>query len=410
MKKASPNKMTPKDPAGNWKFDGHPILSSTKHRQPDSIAALSGGIAHDYNNLLTAIIGNITLAQTYLNPDDKPTKLLHQALVASQAARNLTQKLIAFSKGGSPNRTITLVERLVKNVVDFTLSGSNIKCSYNFAPNLWRINVDQSQIGQALHNVVMNAREAMPDGGHIVAAVDNVCLTHEIPTLSAGNYIRISITDHGGGIAEAEFEKIFEPYYSTKSIGEQKAAGLGLSICHSIIKKHDGEVAVASQIGHGTTLDLYLPAVQADVPAKIPVVESESTGAIFGEGKILVMDDETMIRELAGEILRHLGYRVEFAKDGAEAVACYAAALKSADPFDAVILDLTVRGGMGGKEAIKQLRAIDPTVRGIVSSGYPEDPGMTGFKEYGFCGAVAKPYTLEELGSKLGRVLSGEPI
>lgn len=409
MKKASPNKQTPKSPAGNRKFDGKSIPTSESHRQADSIAALAGGIAHDYNNLLTAIIGNITLAQTYLNPDEKPFRLLQQALAASQAARNLTRKLIVFSKGGTPNRTITSVERLVKNVVDFTLSGSNIKCTYNFVPNPWRIHVDQSQIGQALHNVVMNAREAMPDGGHIVAAVDNVYLTHEISTLPAGNYVRISITDHGGGIADAEFDKILDPYYSTKNRGDQKATGLGLSICHSIFKKHGGEVTVASQIGHGTTLALYLPAVQAAIPAKIPVMESESTGTIFGEGKILVMDDETMIRELAGEILRHLGYRVEFARDGAEAVARYAAALKSADPFDAVILDLTVRGGIGGKEAIKQLAVIDPNVKGIVSSGYSEDQEMTGFEEYGFCGAVAKPYTLEELGSKLGRVLGGKP-
>jgi signal transduction histidine kinase len=410
MKKAIPNQQTPKDPAGNRIFDGKPIPTSENHRQADSIAALAGGIAHDYNNLLTAIIGNITLAQTYLNPDEKPFRPLQQALAASQAARNLTRKLIFFSKGGTPNRTITSVERLVKNVVDFTLSGSNIKCTYNVVPNPWRINVDQSQIGQALHNVVMNAREAMPDGGHIVAAVDNVQLTRQISTLPAGNYVRISITDHGGGIPEAEIDKIFTPYFSTKSIGDQKATGLGLSICHSIFKKHGGEVTVSSQTGDGTTLDLYLPAVQAEIPAKLSVMEPESPGAIFGEGKILVMDDEAMIRELAGEILQHLGYRVEFAKDGAEAVACYAAALKSTDPFDAVILDLTVRGGMGGEEAIQKLMAIDPNVKGIVSSGYSEDPEMTGFKEHGFCGAVAKPYTLEELGSKLGEVLRVKQI
>lgn len=404
MQKTSPDKQLPN------KFDGKPLPASESPRQGDSIAALAGGIAHDYNNILTAIIGNITLARTYLNPEDKPFRLLQQALAASQAARNLTRKLIVFSKGGTPNRTITSAVRLVKNVVDFTLSGSNIKCTYNFVPNPWRIHVDQSQVGQALYNVVMNAREAMPDGGHIVAAVDNVLLTHEISTLAAGNYVRISITDHGDGIATAEIDKILDPYYSTKNRGDQKAAGLGLAICHSIIKKHGGEVAVASQIGHGTTLELYLPAAHEAIPAKTPVIKTESIEVIIGEGKILVMDDDTMIRELAGEILQHLGYRVEFAGDGAEAIACYAAALQSADPFDAVILDLTVRGGMGGKEAIKQLTAIDPNVKGIVSSGYSEEPELTGFKEYGFCGAVAKPYTLEELGSKLGRVLRGKPI
>ncbi|UCD79695.1 MAG: response regulator [Desulfobacterales bacterium] len=378
-----------------------------EHRQLDSIAAIAGGIAHDYNNLLTAIIGNITLAQTYLNKDDKPFRLLNHALVASQTARSLTQKLITFSRGGSPNKEITAVERLVRSAVEFTLSGSNIQCDYNFAPDLWRIKVDQSQIGQALHNVVMNAREAMPQGGHIVAAADNVNLTYEIPTLPAGNYVRISITDQGRGIAEKEFDKIFEPYYSTKNLGNHKAMGLGLSICQSIIKKHAGEVAVTSQIGFGTTLNIYLPAAHGDIPARAPVMESESTGAIFGHGKILVMDDEEMIRELAGEILHHLGYRVEFAQDGAEAVARYKAALNSADPFDAVILDLTVRGGMGGKEAIQKLKALDPNVKGIVSSGYSDDPGMKGFKEHGFCGVVAKPYSLEELGEKLSAALKG---
>ena len=377
------------------------------HRYHDSVAAISGGIAHDYNNLLTAIIGNISLAQTYLDQADKPFRLLRQALAASQTACNLTQKLITFSRGASPNTEAATVERLVKSAVDFTLSGSNLKCTYTFAPDLWQIHVDQSQISQALHNVVMNAREAMPEGGHIIAAAANVKLMREIPALPAGTYVRISITDQGSGIAEEEFDKIFAPYYSTKNKGGQKATGLGLSICHSIIKKHGGEVTVSSQVGLGTTLNIFLPAVSTHISAKTPVSEPASDRAIFGQGRILVMDDERMIRELAGEILHHLGYRVEFAYEGAEAVACYAAALNSADPFDAVILDLTVRGGMGGKEAIKKLKAIDPNVKGIVSSGYSDDPGMIAFKEYGFCGVVAKPYSLEELGEKLSGALLG---
>ena len=373
----------------------------------DAIAALSGGIAHDYNNLLTAIIGNITLAQTHLNSKDKPFRLLSHALVASKTAKNLTQKLITFSKGGSPNKEIAAVDRLVRSATDFTLSGSNIKCNYNFPPDIRLIDVDQSQIGQALHNVIMNARETMREGGTINVTASNAKLTDEVPTLVAGDYVKISIADQGSGIPEKEFDKIFDPYYSTKEMGNTKGTGLGLSICRSIIRKHGGEVTVASQMGVGTTMHLFLPAADSESLEQTPGDKTSETGRIFGEGKILVMDDEQMIRELAGEILGHLGYEVEFAQDGDEAVALYKTALKIARPFDAVILDLTVRGGMGGKEAIQKLIDIDPDVKGIVSSGYSDDPGMTDFRKYGFSGVVAKPYTLEELGEKLSRVLKG---
>ena len=371
----------------------------------DAIAALSGGIAHDYNNLLTAIIGNITLAQTHLKPKDKPFRLLGHALVASKTAKNLTQKLITFSKGGSPVKDIAKVDRLVRSATDFTLSGSNIKCHYNFPPDIRLIDVDQSQIGQAIHNVIMNARDAMQEGGTIKVSAANTQLTDEVPTLVEGNYVKISIADQGGGIPEAEFDRIFEPYYSTKEMGNTRGTGLGLSICRSIIRKHGGEVTVESRMNEGTSMHLYLPAANPQALEKIPSEKPLEKSRIFGEGKILVMDDEQMIRELAGEILWHLGYEVEFASNGDEALALYQKSMNSAKPFDAVILDLTVRGGMGGKETIQQLMGIDPDVKGIVSSGYSDDPGMTNYKKYGFSGVVAKPYTLEELGEKLNRVL-----
>ncbi|CAB1068222.1 Sensory box histidine kinase/response regulator [Olavius algarvensis Delta 1 endosymbiont] len=378
-----------------------------KHRALDSMAALSGGIAHDYNNILTAIIGNITLARRYLNQGDKAFRLLDQALQASEAARKLTQKLITFSRGGAPRKVVTAVDRLVINSVDFTLSGSNIKSRYHFAPDLWRVAVDQSQIGQAIHNIVMNAREAMPQGGHIDVAVTNITAPAGIDSLENGDYVKISITDQGHGIPKAEFGKIFDPYYSTKDLGEQKGTGLGLSICHSIIKKHGGGVSLESQIDAGTTFNIYLPATRSKPAGKTVPLEKACNEPIYGVGKILVMDDDRGIRELAGEILEHLGYQVDFAGDGAEAVAAYQAALQSSDPFDAVILDLTVRGGMGGKEAIQELMTLDPGVKGIVSSGYSEDPGLTDFEKHGFRGVVAKPYTLEELGEKLSGVLKG---
>jgi signal transduction histidine kinase/CheY-like chemotaxis protein len=373
----------------------------------DAIAALSGGIAHDYNNLLTSIIGNITLAQTHLNPKDKPFRLLGHALVASKTAKNLTQKLITFSKGGSPHKEIAAVDRLVKSATDFTLSGSNIKCNYNFSPDLRLIDVDPSQIGQAIHNVVMNARESMQEGGIIYVTASNSKLADEVPTLVAGHYVKVSIADQGSGIPEKEFERIFDPYYSTKERGNTRGTGLGLSICRSIIRKHGGEVTVESQMGMGTTMHLYLPAANPESLEQTPGDKPNETAPIFGEGKILVMDDDQMIRELAGEILWHLGYEVEFARDGDEAVDLYSRSMKTTRPFDAVILDLTVRGGMGGKEAIQKLIDIDPDIKGIVSSGYSDDPGMTDYKQYGFSGVVAKPYTLEELGGKLSQVLKG---
>jgi PAS domain S-box-containing protein len=371
----------------------------------DAIAALSGGIAHDYNNLLTAIIGNITLAQTHLDAKDKPFRLLGHALVASKTAKNLTQKLITFSKGGSPNKEIAEVDRLVRSATDFTLSGSNIKCNYTFPADLHLIDVDQSQVGQAIHNVIMNAREAMHAGGSIHVAAANAVVTDEVATLMAGDYVKISVSDQGNGIPPDEFDKIFEPYYSTKKRGNARGTGLGLSICRSIIRKHGGDVTVASQMGGGTTIQLYVPAADPRASRKIPTERPREQPPIFGEGKILVMDDDPMIRDLAGEILWHLGYEAEFATDGKEAIALYRKSMKSAKPFDAVILDLTVRGGMGGKETIQKLIAIDPDVKGIVSSGYSDDPGMTDFKQFGFCGVVAKPYTLKELGEKLSQVL-----
>ena len=371
----------------------------------EAISALSGGIAHDYNNLLTAIIGNITLAQTHLNPKDKAFRLLGHALVAAKTAKNLTQKLITFSKGGSPVKKIAKVDRLVQSATDFTLSGSSIKCHYYFSPDLRLIDVDQSQIGQAIHNVVMNAREAMQEGGTIDVSATNADLVEEVPTLVAGNYVKITIADQGSGIPEKEIDRIFEPYYSTKAMGNKRGTGLGLSICRSIIRKHGGDVTVESRVGAGTTMHLYLPAADPEALEKTTGEPKQELPRIFGEGKILVMDDEEMIRELAGEILWHLGYEVEFASNGDEALVRYKESMNSTKPFDAVILDLTVRGGMGGKETIQQLIKIDPEVKGIVSSGYSDDPGMTDYKKYGFSGVVAKPYALEELGEKLNQVL-----
>jgi PAS domain S-box-containing protein len=375
-------------------------------RQLESIAALSGGIAHDYNNLLTAIIGNISLAQTYLDPDDKVFLLLSQALAASKTAKDLTHKLITFSKGGTPDKRIAEVPKLIKNSVEFTLSGANLKCEFHFSKNLWPVEVDTNQIGQAIYNVVMNSREAMPDGGLLIVRAANVTSDDDLTNLKDGNYVKISITDHGRGIPKKNLDKIFNPYFSTKKMGNKKGTGLGLSICHSIIKKHGGNVTVASKLGKGSTFHLYLPSATVKTLDHRDTNTSEQEIPIFGEGRILVMDDEEMIRKLAGELLSFLGYEVDFAINGSEAVERYRKALNSNKPFDAVILDLTVKGGMGGKETIQKLLKIDPQVIGILSSGYCNDPEITDYGRYGFSGVVTKPYTMGELGEKLNQAIA----
>ena len=377
-------------------------------RQLESIAALSGGIAHDYNNLLTAIIGNISLAQTYLDPDDRVFLLLNQALAASKTAKDLTQKLITFSKGGTPDKKIAEVAKLVKSATEFTLSGSNLKCDFEFPNNLWPVEVDSRQIGQAIHNVVLNAREAMPEGGLLGVKAENVTSDDDLSNLRRGRYVKISFSDHGKGIPQKNLDKIFNPYFSTKKIGNKKGTGLGLSICHSIIRKHGGNMTVESKFRRGTTFHIYLPSGNGKTSNQSAASRTEQEIPIFGEGRILVMDDEAMIRKLAGELLSYLGYKVDFALDGSEAVKRYKEALASKNPFDAVILDLTVKGGMGGKETIQELVKIDPKVVAVVSSGYCNDPGITDFAKYGFSGVVTKPYTMGELGEKMNQVISNQ--
>jgi nitrogen-specific signal transduction histidine kinase/ActR/RegA family two-component response regulator len=376
-----------------------------KAKKLESIAALSGGIAHDYNNLLTSIMGNISLAQTYLEHDDKIYGLLNEAQRASILAKALTRKLITFSRGGAPIKKTVPISPLVKRATEFSLSGSNIKCEFHIPDELWFVEIDETQIGQAIYNLVINAREAMRDGGTIRVAAENTNIADGIPTLKEGKYVKISFNDEGIGIPKKHLKKIFDPYFSTKEMGTQKGMGLGLSICHSIIKGHGGDVGVESQKGVGATFNIYLPASDGKASKEKPEKSQVKATPVIGKGRILVMDDEKMIRHLAGEILSYLGYKVSFSKDGAKAIEIYKDAMESGEPFDAVILDLTVRGGMGGKKAIRKLMEIDPHVTGIVSSGYSDDSVMTDFEKYGFKGVVAKPYSVNEVSVVLGEVI-----
>ena len=376
-----------------------------KIRNLESIAALSGGIAHDYNNLLTVIIGNISLIQSYIEPDDMISRLLDEALEASMTAKSLTQKLITFSRGGAPIMETALIAPVIKNATEFTLSGSNIKCEFSIPGELWLVHIDKTQIGHVIHNLVMNAREAMPGGGIIKVVAENVNIADKSRVLEKGNYVKISIIDQGIGISKEILDKIFDPYFSTKEMGTQKGMGLGLSICHSIIKQHNGNIVAESIAKTGTTLYFYIPASEETIVTQKSLKVSEKEKLVLGKGRILVMDDEKMVIKITGHILNRLGYDASFSKDGAQAVEMYKKAMESGNPFDAVILDLTVRGGMGGKEAIKRLIEIDPKIKAIVSSGYSNSPVMTSYKDYGFIGVIAKPYNINELSKKLNEVL-----
>jgi signal transduction histidine kinase/ActR/RegA family two-component response regulator len=373
-----------------------------KTRQLESIAALSGGIAHDYNNLLAAIMGNISLAQSQADSSSRLFQYLEEAMDASLLAKDLTQKLITFSRGGAPVTRTVAVAPLVTSATEFTLSGSNVKHTLAFPDDLWPVQVDANQIGQAIHNVVMNAREAMPSGGIIRLHAANV--RHESPVagLSPGDFVRLEIQDGGLGIPTEHLPRVFDPYFTTKSAGTDKGLGLGLSICHSIISQHGGAITVNSLVGQGTTVTIWLPAAHCVVEHPHEDAPAIREQTVFGHGRILVMDDEERIREMVGEMLTHLGYEVDFASEGKEAVDKYIHARDAQRPFDAVILDLTIRGGMGGREAIALLRDVDPQVKAIVSSGYSNDPVMSRFREYGFCATAAKPYSI----GKISRVLS----
>jgi PAS domain S-box-containing protein len=363
----------------------------------ESLGILAGGIAHDFNNILTAILGNAGLARMYA-ADSKIVEKLTKIEKASLQAKDLTQQLLTFSKGGEPIKKTTSIKDVIENAVSFALRGSNVRCHFYIPDGLCPVDIDEGQISQALNNLVINADQAMPEGGIIEVRAENVVVTRRdgLP-LPLGDYMKLSIKDHGVGIAEAYVEKIFDPYFTTK----EKGSGLGLATTYSIIKKHNGYIDVESTPGVGTTFCVWLPASR-----RMYGEQEEKPGKIVkGEGRILLMDDEESIREAAGEVLQYLGYTVVTAKDGKEAVEQYTRGLQSGDPFDVVIMDLTIPGGMGGKEALQMLQEIDPDVKAVVSSGYSTSLVMADYQECGFCGVVTKPYSVEELSTMLNKVL-----
>lgn len=370
-----------------------------KSAKLESISILAGGIAHDFNNILVGILGNITLAKIYAKGDKRVYERLVEAEEAAYRAKGLTHQLLTFSKGGEPVKKVIEIGRLVKKTANFALSGSGTKCEYQVPDDLWPVEVDEGQIAQVIQNLVINADQAMPSGGIIEISAENVTVTEEynLP-IKEGKYVKITIRDQGIGIPEKYIQNIFDPYFSTKS----KGSGLGLATVHSIITKHNGFISVESEVGRGTTFFVYLPATLEEAK------EGKETGKVIitGKGKVLIVDDEELVREVGREMLEELGYEVQVASDGAEAIEIYKKAMDSGEPIDVVILDLTIPGGMGGVEALKKLKELDPNVKAIVSSGYSTDSVMSEYSKHGFVGLVTKPYTVEELSKVLHEVLS----
>jgi len=393
----------------------------------ESTGILAGGIAHDFNNLLTVIVLNLELAQRLIPPDSpggivgtatppeagniiprvgELARHLEEATQTSLLARGLTAQLVTFAEGGAPVRRATFLSGVIQESIRPALSGSSVRCEPSLAEDLWAVEVDAGQIGQVIRNLVQNAREAMPAGGLVFVRAENVELgEQEQPPLPAGDYLRVTIADQGDGIPPEVLPKIFDPYFSTKERGDQKGMGLGLTICHSIIQKHGGAISLKSEVGVGTTFHVYLPAVRS--------LSGESlTAGPAGEprhGKVLVMDDEEGVRKAVGLTLWGLGHTVELAENGELAVTAYNQAKTQGHPFDVVLLDLTVRGGMGGQETLQELLKLDPTVKAIAMSGYVQDPVILEPERYGFKSALEKPFDIGELREIISRLLGSSP-
>lgn len=356
----------------------------------ESLGVLAGGIAHDFNNIITAIMGNISLALLDQNKGSSREKLT-EAEGACLRAQMLSRQLLTFAKGGVPIKKLISVENLVIESTSFASSGSNVRCELNFPDNLWAVEADPGQLGQVIQNLVINAMQAMPNGGTIEVQGENLLVEpNSNRPLDAGRYVTLSIKDQGIGIPEEFLLKIFDPYFTTKQTG----SGLGLATAYSIIKNHQGQIEVESALGEGTIFHIYLVAADQEITTPLKDARKE---LLKGQGKILIMDDDVMVRDVLRKMLQNLGYEALCAENGEEAIKLYLEALEVNQPFTAAILDLTVPGGMGGKEAINELLKINPKVKAIVSSGYSEDPIMAEFMAYGFSGAIEKPYRVSEV-------------
>ena len=366
-------------------------------RKLEALGVLAGGIAHDFNNFLTIISGNVALAKMHLKPDDAVCEILEQATVACKRAASLSLQLLTFGKGGAPVRRPVPLAGVVKDAVDLARAGSKATIRVAIVSDLFSAEIDVEQISHALHNILLNARQAMPDEGTIEVTAKNVVFDSDSVALKSGRYVLISVRDQGCGIAADVLPRIFDPYFTTK----QSGTGLGLATVHAIVAKHDGHITVESTPGVGTTLSIYLPACATALPTESVTGQQMQAGT----GRILVLDDEEALRKLLMQILERIGYQVECAKDGAEAIELYQQAKNSGQRFDVVLVDLTIPGGIGGKEVAARLREFDDSAVLIVSSGYSNTPIMSEFRRYGFDDVISKPWTPVQLSEVIHRAL-----
>ncbi len=372
-----------------------------KAKKLESMGILAGGIAHDFNNILAGILGNVELAGIYLDPTHKAHPLLENAKKASIRAKDLTQQLLTFASGGDPVKQTLSIGKIITDSADFVLHGSSVICNYNIPQDLWKGNIDGGQISRVIQNIIINARHAMPDGGIVEVCCENIIdINKEVTSLDGGKYIKITITDSGLGIPTRCIDRVFDPFFSTKHTG----SGLGLAICHSIVSKHSGKISVQSEVNKGTVFTIYLPAImetdyQETAPTKQGIVKSEN------KVTVLVMDDESLVRETLRQMLKHLGHGVILAKNGHEAIKLYSEYYKSGQSIDVIILDLSIPGGMGGKDTIQEILKVNSDAKVVVASGYSNDPVMAHYSEYGFKASIAKPFQLEELNKVINTVL-----
>jgi signal transduction histidine kinase/ActR/RegA family two-component response regulator len=376
------------------------ILHSKKM---EAIGVLAGGIAHDFNNLLQGVFGYISMAKLNLDQKGKCVEMIEQAEKALHLSVNLTKQLLTFSRGGKPLRKKMKILPIIENSVKFALSGSRIDYSLETDEALHLVEVDEGQISQVIQNIIINADQAMPTCGTVLVTARNVQAPGEgLPDhLPAGRYIRISIKDNGIGIPKHYLPRIFDPYFTTKD----KGSGLGLAASYSIVRNHGGMIDVKSETGKGSTFSIYLPALDTEEQIIRPAPEAATA---VRKGTILLMDDEKLIRDIVGVMLKALGHRVEFALNGEEALDKYQGALSSGRRFDIVILDLTIRGSMGGEETIQKLLEIDPDVKAIVSSGYADSSAISEYTKCGFKACLAKPYQVDTLRNMLDGLLNDQ--
>lgn len=372
-----------------------------KTKTLESLSALAGGIAHDLNNLFQGLLGNISLAKICLPEASEAYKYLASAENVYEQATQLTSQLLAFSTGGAPRRVATQLAPYIRQAVTANLSASELTVDFKMADDLWPVKVDPAQFLQVIDNMVTNARDAMPTAGKImVTAVNEQVSTKMLGTIPPGNFVQISIQDRGCGISADDLPRIFDPYFSTKQRCAQKGMGLGLALCNMIIQKNGGAITVETERGLGTTFHIHLPAV--GIVPKQTTIKKEMTGR---SPRILVMDDEPAVCHVATKYLCQHGYRVDSAANGAAAIAAYQDAQVKDDPYLAVILDLSIPGGMGGKEVFAILKENDPQVKAIVSSGYSSDPAMIDYAAHGFVEVLVKPYPLSKMKEVLDRFI-----